>query len=99
VRSPARRNFLSRTLGKRPWAVVLDLSGLWVMDVEVVPALVDLANQVGEADIGFYLVAADDVVPFALAATGVEHIFDVHRDIDGALNALSLLPTVQRGPS
>jgi anti-anti-sigma regulatory factor len=87
--APGLLPLLARTVGKRPWAVVLDLSGLTVLDVEVVAALVDVAVQAGEADIGLYVVAPDGIVPAALYAAGAPQLFDLHCDIESALKALA----------
>ena len=86
--APKLRDLAGRELRKRPRALVIDLSDLSVMDVEAVPALVDLAHQAGEADIGLYLISADGIVPPALDAAGERHLFDLYRDVDSALQAL-----------
>ncbi|WP_211177232.1 STAS domain-containing protein [Pseudonocardia acidicola] len=80
---------LGRELGKRPWALVLDLSALSTMHAEVVPVLVDVARWAGEADIGLCIVVTDAVVPPVLQDAGVLQLFELHRDLDGALDAVS----------
>ena len=58
------------------------------MEVEAVPALVSLAYQAREGDVGLCLVSADGIVPPALDAAGERELFDLYQDIDGAVQAL-----------
>jgi anti-anti-sigma regulatory factor len=69
--APKLLDVATREPGKRPLARVLDLSKLSAMDTQAVPALVDLAYQAGEADIGLYLVAGAVVAPALHAARRV----------------------------
>jgi anti-anti-sigma regulatory factor len=67
---------------------VLDLSGLAVLGVDAVPALVEGAQRAGEVDIGLYVVASDGIVMQALRTAGDLDLFDVYGDVADAVAAI-----------
>ena len=79
---------LDRELGNGARAIVLDLSGLAVLGVDAVPALVEGAQRAGEVDIGLYVVASDGSVMQALRTAGDLDLFDVYGDVADAVAAI-----------
>lgn len=79
---------LDRELGNGARAIVLDLSGLDVLGVDAVPALVEVAQRAGEVDIGLYVVASDGIVMQALRTAGDLDLFDVYGDVADAVAAI-----------
>ena len=79
---------LDRELGNGARAIVLDLSGLAVLGVDAVPALVDVAQRAGEVDIGLYVVASNGIVMQALRTAGELDLFDVYGDVADAVAAM-----------
>ena len=78
---------LDREIGNGARAIVLDLSGLAVLGVDAVPALVEVAQRAGQVDIGLYVVA-DGIVMQALHTAGELDLFDVYGDIADAVAAM-----------
>lgn len=87
--APDLRQVLDEQLDAAPWAIVVDLSAVSVLQPDAVPTLVDVAHSAGEADIGLCLVAVDGIVDGALAAAGVHDLFEIHPTMEAALDALS----------
>jgi anti-anti-sigma regulatory factor len=79
---------LDRELGNGARAIVLDLSGLDVLGVDAVPALVEVAQRAGEVDIGLYVVASDGIVMQALRTAGDLDLFEVYGDVADAVAAI-----------
>ena len=50
--APELRRVLDVRIGGAPWAIVLDLSGVSVLEPGAVPTLVGVADRAGETDIG-----------------------------------------------
>ena len=79
---------LDREIGNGARAIVLDLSGLAVLGVDAVPALVEVAQRAGEVDIGLYVVASNAIVMQALRTAGELDLFDVYGDVADAVAAV-----------
>jgi anti-anti-sigma regulatory factor len=79
---------LDREIGNGARAIVLDLSGLAVLGVDAVPALVEVAQRAGEVDIGLYVVASNAFVMQALRTAGELDLFDVYGDVADAVAAM-----------
>jgi anti-anti-sigma factor len=79
---------LDREIGSGARAIVLDLSGLAVLDVDAVPALVEVAQRAGEVDIGLYVVASNAIVMQALRTAGKLDLLDVYGDVADAVAAM-----------
>jgi anti-anti-sigma regulatory factor len=79
---------LDREIGNGARAIVLDLSGLTVLGVDAVPALVEVAQRAGEVDIGLYVVASNDIVMQTLRTAGKLDLFDVYGDVADAVAAM-----------
>jgi anti-anti-sigma regulatory factor len=79
---------LDRELGNGARAIVLDLSGLDVLGVDAVPALIEVAQRAGEVDIGLYVVATNAIVMQALHTAGGLDLFDVYGDVADAVAAI-----------
>ncbi|MDT5247273.1 MAG: hypothetical protein QOD36_4649 [Mycobacterium sp.] len=79
---------LDREIGNGARAIVLDLTGLAVLGVDAVPALVEVAQRAGEVDIGLYVVASNAIVMQALRTTGELDLFDVYGDVADAVAAM-----------
>lgn len=79
---------LDHELGNGARAIVLDLSGLALLGVDAVPALVEVARRAGEVDIGLYVVASDAIVVQALRTAGRLDLFDVYGDVADAVAAI-----------
>jgi anti-sigma B factor antagonist len=86
--APDLRRLLHEQLDAAPWAIVLDLSALSVLAPGAVPALVQVLRRAARADIGLYLVTADDTVCQALATAGSPELFEIHPTTEAALRAL-----------
>jgi hypothetical protein len=82
------RLVVHEVLDHRPWAVVLDLSGLVEILVGAVEPLVDVAYRAGMADIGLYLVTAGGAVDHVLGSGRTDGLFDIHHSIGSAERAL-----------
>jgi anti-sigma B factor antagonist len=87
--APDLQHVLDDQLAAAPWAIVIDLSAVSVLEPTAVPTLVQIAYRAGEADIGVCLVTADSAVKGALATMGVEKLFEIHSTTEAALRALS----------
>jgi anti-anti-sigma factor len=85
--APNLQHLLEDQLAAAPWAIVLNLSTLSVLEPGAVPTLTHIAHRAGEADIGLCLVA-DGTVSHTLAAAAPE-LFEVHPTTEAALSALS----------
>jgi anti-anti-sigma regulatory factor len=79
---------LDREIGNGARAIVLDLSGLAVLGVDAVPALVEVAQRAGEVDIGLYVVASNAIWMQALRTAGELDLFDVYGDVADAVAAM-----------
>ena len=79
---------LDREIGNGARAIVLDLSGLAVLGVDAVRALVEVAQRAGEVDIGLYVVASNAIVMHALRTAGELDLFDVYGDVADAVAAV-----------
>ncbi|MEA2446346.1 MAG: hypothetical protein QOJ12_3642 [Thermoleophilales bacterium] len=79
---------LDREIGNGARAIVLDLSGLAVLGVDAVPALVEAARRAGEVDVGLYVVASNGIVMQALRTAGELDLFDVYGDVADAVAAM-----------
>jgi anti-anti-sigma regulatory factor len=79
---------LDRHADESPWAIVLDLREVTVLEPDVVPSLVHIAYQAGDADIGLYVVAAEGVCQ-SLTAAGVEALFDIYPTVEATVKALT----------
>jgi anti-anti-sigma factor len=88
--APDLQHLLDDQLAAAPWAIVLDLSALAVLEPGVVSALVHVACRAGEVDIGLCLVTADQTVHQTLAAAGVHELFEICLTTEAALRVLSL---------
>jgi anti-anti-sigma factor len=86
------RRLLDEQLAAAPWAIVLDLSSVSVLEPDAVHALVDVASRAGQADIGLSLVTADSAVIRSLVTADVHDLFDIHPNMDVARRALRLSP-------
>jgi anti-anti-sigma regulatory factor len=70
--------------------VVLDLSGLQSIDWRGVDALISSAEQAGESDVPFCLVAArQGPVAAAVAAAGAIELFEMFNTLSDALASVS----------
>ena len=85
--APDFQHVLKDQLAAAPWAIVLDLSALSVLEPGAVPTLAHVARCAGEADIGLYLVA-DSTLSRTLA-TAAPELFEIHPTTEAAINALS----------
>ena len=79
---------LDREIGNGARAIVLDLSGLAVLGVDAVPALVEVAQRAGEVDIGLYVVASNAIWMQALRTAGELDLFDVYGNVADAVAAM-----------
>jgi anti-anti-sigma regulatory factor len=79
---------LDRHTDGPPWAIVLDLREVTVLESDVVPSLEHIAYQAGDADIGLYVVAAEGVCQ-SLTAAGVEALFDIYPTVEATVKALT----------
>jgi anti-anti-sigma regulatory factor len=79
---------VDREIGNGACAIVRDLSGLAVLGVDAVPALVEVAQWAGEVDSGLYLVASNGIVTQALRTAGALDLFDVYGDVADAVAAM-----------
>jgi hypothetical protein len=66
--------------------LILDLTNVTALAPDDVGTLVRIAAQLGEANVGLGLVAADGVVGSALDEAGVRSLFELHDSIDDALD-------------
>jgi anti-anti-sigma factor len=90
--APQLRHLIDAQIAASPWAIVLDLSALSVVEQDAVPTLVRLAERAAEADVGFYLVSPggpDGSLSHVLATAAVLDLFEIHPTIDSALQAMS----------
>jgi hypothetical protein len=66
--------------------LILDLTNVTALTPDDVSTLVRIAAQLGEANVGLGLVAADGVVGPELDEAGVRSLFELHNSIDEALD-------------
>jgi hypothetical protein len=66
--------------------LILDLTNVSALAPEDVSTLVRIAAQLGEANVGLGLVAADGVVGPVLDEAGVRSLFELNDSIDEALD-------------
>ena len=92
---PELRSLLDAQVAMTPWAIVLDLTAVSVLEPGAVPALTGIADRAGEVDVGLYLVSHADwdgspgSLSHVLAAADVLDLFEIHPTIDSALRALN----------
>src|SRR5579884_511552 len=87
--APDLQHVLDDLLEAVPWAIVIDLSALSVLNPGAVASLVDVAYRAGEANIGICLVSADLTINGVLASEGVAELFEIQPATDAALRVLS----------
>jgi anti-anti-sigma regulatory factor len=85
--APGLQHVLDEQLTTAPWAIVVDLSALSVLEPDAVPTLVHVACRAGEADIGLCLVTAGHTANGALGAAA--ELFEIYPTTGAALRALS----------
>jgi anti-anti-sigma factor len=66
--------------------LIVDLTNLTTLCPDGVRALVRMARELGDANVGLALVAPDSVVESALDESGVRALFQLHATIDDALD-------------
>lgn len=81
---------IDAALSRRPWGIVVDLRPLDAVTPAGLAMLLRVADAAGRLDIGLSMVCPD-IVRSALAQSGVIELFDVNRDLDGALAALGVV--------
>jgi anti-sigma B factor antagonist len=86
--APDLQRLLDMQLTAAPWAIVLDLSALTVLAPGAVPPLIQILGRAAGADIGLYLVAANDTAHRAFASAGIPELFEIHPTTEAALRAL-----------
>lgn len=74
-------------LGRRPWGIVVDLSGIAAMTPAGLAMLVRVAQRAGDLDVGFCIVESD-AVRSAVARAGLQQLFELHPGVEEALAAL-----------
>ncbi|GAA1640679.1 hypothetical protein GCM10009744_33210 [Kribbella alba] len=66
--------------------LIVDLTNLTTLGPDGVRALLRMARELGDANVGLALVAPDSVVESALDEAGVRSLFEFHATIDDALD-------------
>jgi anti-sigma B factor antagonist len=84
VTAPELQHLLDDQLAARPWAIVLDLSSLSVLDPGGVQTLDYLARRAGKADIGLGLVTVDRAVIRTLVTAGIYDLLEIYPSIEAA---------------
>ena len=76
-------------LGRHPWGIVLDLSGIAAMTPAGLALLVRVAQRAGDLDVGFCIVESG-AVRSAVTRAGLQQLFELHPGVEEALAALGV---------
>lgn len=87
--TPALGQLLDQELGQRPPVLLVDLSGCEFMGSSGLAVLVAAREQATGTGTQLALAGLTRTVTRALAATGLESLFDIHPSTDEALASLS----------
>jgi anti-anti-sigma regulatory factor len=82
---------LDRALDRRPWGVVLDLTGVAAVPLVALAMLCRVAQRAGRLDVGLALVASP-AVRAAVEQAGLSELFELHAGLADALVVLRVRP-------